>query len=107
MNNGAITVLILFQAKSGMEERVRQAMLVLIPPVLAEPNCISVNFHQDSDDPTRFMLYENWADKDYYTGEHMQTPHIRAYLQQTDELLVEPPHIMFYQMLSQNSGTTL
>lgn len=98
--NNPVSVLILFQAKPGMEEMVKQAMMTLIPPVLAEPNCISVSFHQDLEDATRFMLYENWADKDYYTGDHMRTPHLQVYLQRTDELLVEPPRIMFYQLLS-------
>lgn len=104
MNNKPVSVLILFQAKLGMEEMVKQEMMRLIPPVIAEPQCINVNLHQDPDDRTRFMLYENWADKDYYTGKHMQTSHLQAYLKKSEEFLAEPPRIIFWELLSENVG---
>lgn len=106
MNNKQVTVLILFQAKPGMEETLKKEMMALIEPVIAEPACINVNFHQDSDDQTRFMLYENWADKDFYTSDHMQTPYLQAYLKKSEEFLLEPPRIMFWEMLSENVGAS-
>lgn len=104
MNHKQVSVLILFQAKPGLEETVKKEMMQLIPPVIAEPQCINVNLHQDPDDRTRFMLYENWADKDYYTGKHMQTSHLQAYLKKSEEILTEPPRIIFWELLSENVG---
>lgn len=104
MNNKQVTVLILFQAKPGMEETAKKEVMALIEPVIAEPACINVNLHQDPDDRTRFMLYENWADKDYYTGEHMQASHLQAYLKKSEEFLAEPPRIIFWELLSENAG---
>lgn len=104
MSNKQTSVVILFQAKPGKEEELRQAMMELIPPVIAEPQCIGVNLHQDDDDPTKFMLYENWADKDYFTGEHMRTPHLQAYIDRSGDLLAAPFQIAYWNPLSENVG---
>ena len=102
MNNKKISVVISFQAKPGMEEELKQEMMQLIPPVIAEPHCINVNLHQSPDDSTEFMLYETWADKDYYTGEHMQTPHLQSYIKRSEDLLAAPFQISFWESLSEN-----
>jgi len=104
MNNKQVSVTILFQAKPGMEEMVRKEMMQLISPVIAEVQCINVNLHQDPDDRTRFMLYENWADKNYFIDEHMQTSHMQTYFKKSEEFLAEPPRIIFWELLSENVG---
>jgi Antibiotic biosynthesis monooxygenase len=35
--------------------------------------CISINLHQNSEEPASLMLYERWTDKESYLGEHMRT----------------------------------
>lgn len=75
-----LTLISLFQVRPGMEEVAKQAVMELIPQVIAEPTCINVNFHQDPNDKTRFMFYENWVDKEVFEGEHSQTPYLQKYL---------------------------
>jgi len=101
MNGNPITVLIYYQAKPGMEDVTKQELTALIASVVSEPACISINLHQDPDDPTRFMLYENWADKDFYIGEHLQTPHIQNFIQRAEGFLVAPPEISFWELLNE------
>lgn len=100
MNDNQITVLIQYQAKFGMEEQAKQELRSLIASVVSEKACIGINLHQDPDDSTRFMLYENWADKDFYLGEHMQTPYIQSFIQRARDFLVAPPKISFWKQLS-------
>jgi quinol monooxygenase YgiN len=100
MNNNSITVLIHYQAKSGMEDVAKQELASLVASVISEEACIAINLHQDPNDSTRFMLYENWADKDFYLGEHMQTPYIQSFIQRAGDFLVAPPEISFWKLLS-------
>ncbi len=100
MNNNPITVLINYQAKLGMEDVAKQELTFLIASVFSEEACIAINLHQDPNDPTRFMLYENWADKDFYFGEHMQTSYIQSFIQKAGDFLVAPPEISFWKRLS-------
>jgi quinol monooxygenase YgiN len=100
MKNNPITVLIHYRAKSGMEDTAKQELTSLIASVIIEESCIGINLHQDSNDPTHFMLYENWADKDFYIGEHMQTPYIQRFIQKAGDFLVAPPEISFWKQLS-------
>ena len=100
MNNNSITVLIHYQAKLGMEDVAKQELTSLIASVVSEKACIGINLHQDPNDSTRFMLYENWADEDFYLGEHMQTPYIQSFIQKAMDFLVGPPEISFWKQLS-------
>jgi quinol monooxygenase YgiN len=54
---------------------------------------------KDPDDSTRFMLYENWADKDFYLSEHMQTSYIQSFIQRARDFLIALPEITFWQQL--------
>ena len=100
MNNNQITVLIHYQAKLGMEDVAKQELTSLIASVVSEKACIGINLHQDPNDSTRFMLYENWADRDFYLGEHMQTPYIQNFIQRAGDFLVAPPEISFWKQFS-------
>ncbi len=100
MNHNPITVLIHYQAKPGMENMAKQELTSLIASVVSEEACIGIDLLQDPNDPTRFMLYENWADKDFYVGEHMQTSYIQSFIQKAGDFLVAPPEISFWKRLS-------
>lgn len=97
MSNNSIIVLIIYQAKPGMEDVAKQELKSLVASAVSEPNCAGINLHQDADEPARFMLYENWTDKNYYIGEHMQTLHIKNFIQKAGNFLVAPPQISFWK----------
>lgn len=99
MNNNPITVLIHYQAKPEMEKVARQELMSLIASVTSEEACTGIDLHQDPNDPARFMLYETWADRDFYAGEHMQTPYIQSFIQRAGDFLVAPPEISYWKRL--------
>ena len=105
MNNNPIIVLIIYQAKPGMEDMAKQELTSLIESAVSEPFCAGINLHQDTDDPSRFMLYEKWMNKDYYIGEHMETSHIKDFIHKAMNFLVAPPEISFWKGLWRTTET--
>lgn len=93
-----VTVLVLSQAKPGMEDRVRTEILSVVKRALQEPTCIHIFLHQDMNDSTRFMLYENWTDKEDFVNVQMGSPHVRDYMERCREFLVDLPELTLWEM---------
>ena len=94
-----ITVLARIKAKKTMEEKVKQEGLSLVEPTRSEVGCISYDFHQNTEDSQSFMFYENWVSKEAL-DEHIQTPHLQAFIAKADELLAEPMDVTIWEKLS-------
>jgi quinol monooxygenase YgiN len=85
-------------AKAGMEERLKQAALALIAPTRAEPDCVQYDLHQHTDEPARLMFYEIWTSREAL-DRHLQTPHLRGFLEAAADVVAEPPRVMTYHKL--------
>jgi len=94
-----VTVVARIRAKSGKENEVRQVLLDLVAPTHAESGCLNYDLHQSADDPTDFLFYENWTHQEVL-DEHLQTPHLKKFVQKADNLLKEPVDIKLWQMIS-------
>ena len=98
MPRDPITVLIVYQAQPGKVEAGLGALAALVATVVAqEPACLGITIHQDVSDPARILLDEEWTDKASYVGPHMQTAHIRAFIERAPELFAGPPDISFWE----------
>ncbi len=94
-----VTVLIVYQAQPGKEDASLDALVSLVATVVAEePACLGLTIHQDASDPARVLLLEEWVDKASYVGPHMQTPHIRAFIEKAPQLYAGPPDISFWEL---------
>ena len=99
MADGKVTVVAIFKAKTGMEDTARDAILALVAPTRAEAGCINYDLHQTADDPSLFMLYENWvSQKDL--DEHLAMPYLQDLLGKANDLFKEPVSIATWQMIS-------
>ena len=58
-----LTIIARVKAKPGMEQRMQQNLLALLAPTRSEAGCITFDLLIDINDPTVFMLYENWESK--------------------------------------------
>jgi quinol monooxygenase YgiN len=93
-----VTVVIIYRALPGKEEAALEALGALVSTVVAvEKECLGITVLQDASDPTRFLLYEAWTDKASYVGPHLQTPHIRAFIDGAPGLFAGPPDISFWE----------
>jgi quinol monooxygenase YgiN len=96
-----VTVVIRYRAQPGKGAAARAALAPLIRTVLArEPDCLEITTLQDAADDTQFLLYERWTSQAAYTGPHMQTPHIQAFIQSAATIFAGPPEISFWHDVS-------
>jgi quinol monooxygenase YgiN len=100
MAQDKVTVVATFKAKTGMEATVRGAIEAVIAPTRAEPGCINYDLHQSSEDPSLFMLYENWTSKQVL-DEHLAMPYLKDLIGKAEDMLAEPIGIALYTMISQ------
>ena len=56
-----------------------------------EPGCISINGHQDPDDPTQFMIYELWSSAAQQNHFQTTSNYLREYLERVTPLFATPP----------------
>jgi quinol monooxygenase YgiN len=92
-----LVAVVSLHVKPGRE----QEWLDLVKPVLDavrhEPTFINAVLHRDSDDPTRFMLYETWADRDDLVNVQMKRGYRAAYEARLPDLLLEPRQAQIWQ----------
>ena len=72
----AFVVLASYVAKPGEEENVAAILRAVAPLSREEPGCLAYEVHDSVDDPTRFLLYEQYEDETAYQS-HQQTDHFR------------------------------
>lgn len=96
---GPIVALLVLRIRAGLEDE----FLALLTPVLDamrhEPTFINAALHRDPEDPSRFLLYETWADKDELVEVQMKRPYRDAYWARLPELLAGPREVQVWQAL--------
>ncbi|MGE3288964.1 MAG: putative quinol monooxygenase [Pseudonocardia sp.] len=75
----AFVVVATWKAAPGEEERIAKIIDVLTPLARAEEKNLFFQGHVDPDDPTSFLLYEQYVDASGYE-EHRDTPHFRRHV---------------------------
>lgn len=93
MTNSPLTIVARIKAKPGMEIRMQQDLLSLLTPTRAESGCITFDLLKDINEPTIFVLYENWKDQ-VALDNHFQQPYVKQVLQAYEETLAEPIEVI-------------
>lgn len=106
MADGQVTVVARFKARSGMEERLRETTTgILVEGSRADAGCLNFDLHQGSDDPSLFVLYENWTSKQDLE-DHWEQPHVKAWYEKYEVLAEGEVEILLLEMVSEpDSGT--
>ena len=85
-----LAVAVTLKVRAGMEEE----FLALLTPVLDamrhETTFVSAALHRNPNDPTSFMLYEVWADRDDLVNVQMKRDYRATYEARLPDLLREP-----------------
>ena len=81
-----LTVVAKIKAKFGSEAVLRQELLQLVLPTIAENGCLNYDLHCSIEDSTLFLFYENWASKPLWE-QHMASEHIKAFQKNTEGLI--------------------
>jgi quinol monooxygenase YgiN len=83
------TVVAHIRAQSTSVAYVRAQLLTMVMPSRAEIGCLNYDLHQSLDDPTLFVIHENWIDRAALEA-HFQTAHFRALMETLTDTLAEP-----------------
>ena len=91
-------VLLKFKTQAQKGATAVSELTNLIEKVKQEPHFISIKLHTDPEDSTQILLYEEWADKDYYNTDHMSTGYMKAFMENSRNFLAGPPEITFWEV---------
>ncbi len=86
MNKLAIVARI--RAKKGNGDFLFSELKKLMEPTRKEDGCYIYDLHKDNEDPDFFVYYEKW-ESEAHLDAHMDTPHIKAYIDATKEIIEE------------------
>ena len=73
-----------------------------------EPGCLAFDVHQDVETPTRFYLYEVYADEDAFRIAHRSAPHYARWREAAKRCVVDGSHKNAFArpiMVGSNIGT--
>jgi quinol monooxygenase YgiN len=77
-----ITVIAQYRAISGEGDVIAGTLAKHVAATRTEPGCVQFVAYRSSDDPDRFMLYEQYVD-DAAFDSHRVTPHFRTFVEAT------------------------
>ena len=83
-----LTIVANIHANPDQIDLVQAELHKLIPITRAEKGCLQYDLHQDNENPTHFMFYENWESRELWQA-HMNTPHLAAYMHATQGAVAE------------------
>jgi len=83
-----LTIVANIKANADKIELVKTELLKLIEITRAEEGCINYDLHQDNEDSTHFMFYENWESRELWQT-HMANQHLADYMEATDGAVEE------------------
>jgi quinol monooxygenase YgiN len=102
MSDTGVVVVIAYQAQPGQGAMTRFELQCLIDDVVrSEADCLGITLLQDPEEDTRFLLYERWTSREVYLGPHMETPHLKAFIQKAPAFLAGQPAITFWTVASE------
>lgn len=83
-----VTVVAKLVVKHESVASVKSELLKLVTPTRQEEGCIEYRLHQDSEDPSVFVFYENWQSMDCLE-KHMNSVHFQRYMAAVGDKLAD------------------
>ena len=96
--NKNLIVLVKYKTQPGKDSLALLSLKNLVAKVKQEPNYVNIIIHVDPMDKSNILLYEQWANEDYYKGEHMKTPHLQQFMTDARLFLGGPPEITYWKI---------
>lgn len=90
---GDVTFVVTLALRPGCEEEFFDLLTPVLDAMRHEATFINAALHQDPEDPSRFMLYETWADLDDVVHVQMHRDYRKAYWDRLPDLLREPRQV--------------
>lgn len=94
-----LTVIATMRAKPGKEATLQDFLLKLVEHTRQEAGCIDYDLLRLQDDPSVFVMYENWTDR-AALDQHAQMPYMHELGAALPELLRSPLELQLLDTLS-------
>src|SRR4051812_10164996 len=91
----SLSLVVLFEFQPGHESEIKVALTTLAAATRAEAGCKGFQIHQSKDNPSQFMMYENWQDQ-AALEQHDQTAHLKAFQAVAKPLFAKSPQVTFW-----------
>lgn len=75
-----VAVLVRLTIKVEREDAFRSELRNVLERVRREPDCLSIEGHQDPEDRTRFMLYEVWRSREAFDEFESGREYLQSYM---------------------------
>jgi len=98
--NTNLTVLVKYKSQPEKQDEALSALNALILEVKKEPHFVNIKMLVDPADKTNILLYEEWSDEAYYKGDHLNSPHLKKFMNDARNFLTGPPDISFWKLNS-------
>lgn len=98
-----VTVIATMRAQAGKEAALQDFLTRLVGHTRAEAGCVDYDLHRQQDDPSVFVMYENWTDKSEL-DKHLQMPYMVEFANALPDLLRSPLELQLLDMLSTPRG---
>ena len=92
-----VAFIVSLDVKPGREEEFLGLLTPVLDAMRREATFINAVLHRDAEDPSRFMLYETWADLDDVVQVQVKRDYRKAYLERLPELLRAPREIQVWR----------
>jgi quinol monooxygenase YgiN len=86
----AVAVAVTLHVKPGHEDEFLRLLAPVLDAMRREATFVNAVLHRDPEDPTRFLLYETWADRDDLVAVQMERGYRAAYEARLPAILREP-----------------
>ncbi|TWT54024.1 putative monooxygenase [Rubripirellula amarantea] len=83
-----LTIVANIKVKPDHINAVKAELEKLIPITRDEEGCLQYDLHQDNENPSHFMFYENWESRERWQT-HMNNQHLKDYMAATDGMVEE------------------
>ena len=80
-------------------EAPRGRVTALVAPTHQEEGCVQYDLHESTDQPGRFVFYENWTSR-AALDKHSASAHIQAFRAKASEVLAEPARVLTYTRIA-------
>jgi quinol monooxygenase YgiN len=91
--SGRISAVLVLRVKPGREAEFLDLLTPVLDAMRREATFVNAMLHRDPEDPTRFLLYETWADRQDLVEVQMRRPYRDAYWARLPELLAAPREV--------------
>jgi quinol monooxygenase YgiN len=99
MAEDSLRVIAKVKARPDKVSELRSILTSLVEPTRKEPGCISYTLLQNNEDPTDFVLVEEWQSSTALQS-HFATKHFRDALVKLPNLVAAEPDIQRYHPVS-------